>query len=46
MCRTATLNRPRVVDAIAGDLTKLADLKSKGVITDAEGEIQRTKVLA
>jgi len=33
-------------DAVADQLSKLADLKAKGVITDAEFEAQKSKVLA
>jgi hypothetical protein len=33
-------------DGVADQLSKLADLKSKGVITDAEFEAQKSKVLA
>jgi ABC-type multidrug transport system fused ATPase/permease subunit len=33
-------------DSTADQLSKLADLKSQGVITDAEFEAQKTKILA
>jgi hypothetical protein len=33
-------------DGVADQLSKLADLKTKGVITDAEFEAQKSKVLA
>jgi hypothetical protein len=33
-------------DGVADQLSKLADLKAKGVITDAEFEAQKSKVLA
>ena len=33
-------------DDVADQLSKLADLKAKGVITDAEFEAQKSKILA
>ena len=38
--------RPVPGESSADQLAKLADLKSKGVITDAEFEAQKAKILA
>jgi|HubBroStandDraft_6_1064221.scaffolds.fasta_scaffold746654_2 hypothetical protein len=41
-----TAGAPAGGDGVADQLSKLADLKAKGVITDAEFEAQKSKVLA
>ena len=38
--------RPAPSGSSVDDLAKLADLKSKGVLTDAEFEAQKAKLLA